>query len=142
MSVVRSIVTLVGVGSPPPRRTEPVGAAPASAFRSPATPPVLKAAIRASASLWEFFRATVIVSGALAVAPLAVFIVAVAENVSAAGCAEVIDAAAATTAPARIPLIVFCNTLMCRPSARNTARTAAPLHPAYPQNRSSGRLVT
>ena len=74
----RSSVSRVGVGDPPATRTEPVGATPASALRSAAAPPLLNAARNLSASACGIFRSTTIVTGAVAAAPPAVLIDAVA----------------------------------------------------------------
>src|SRR4029453_14486042 len=83
---------------PAPIGTVPVAATPDRLLRSATAPPVLNAATRGSASLCGILRLTVMVTGALADAPPAVLIAAVAVNTSTAPCphmdAGVIDMAA------------------------------------------------
>ena len=82
LSVVRSIVSLVGVAAPAPSCTVPVGGTPASALRSAGAPPVLSVSARRSASACAVFRSITMVIGALAVAAAADLTAAVAVNVS------------------------------------------------------------
>ena len=79
----RSSVSRVGVAFPDPIWIDPVGATPVSALRSAATPPLANALVNLSASACDILRVTVMVTGAVACAPPAVLIAAVALKVSA-----------------------------------------------------------
>jgi hypothetical protein len=116
--VGRSMVMMGGVGAPSASCTDPVGGAPASALRSAAGPPLLNAATSLSDSASGILRSIVIVTGAVASAPPAVFTVAVAVKASAPACACASVAQARDTATARPALIVVCRMIITVSTSR------------------------